>query len=401
LWNENPESENRRTTSSNQKGIMRTDERDDMKPKTQMKSKIQNPKSAILCPVYFPFTFVSPSLVEAMSLCFHRVVVYQPAYSKPQEALGPWMDRGFLEVRSPFEKVIDKKPLEAALRNFRSWGLLHQQADMAYLKMVGNDIGPLGPETPRIVSDIKATPAKGLKDSEKTELSLQLFLHLAHEFDEHSWELRQQLNRLNQQFQALQASFREDQAAQADEPISEDLFPIIGEDPGSFIIKKRMAAWNHLFQKDPVGSGLLFTDSPLAFAYLLDEVEEKVEVLKFNITYRQAGSSNVFKDHTSWGDRLREILNTVLATPWSRTLQERVVEAGREIEAGIDHLRGSTVKPPDRSVLFRWYVVPHQVARNLLNRCCGIDSSHEEEDASKVRNTPVGLIEPPGSSTTH
>jgi hypothetical protein len=381
-------------------GIVRTEERDDMKPKTQMKSKIQDAKSAILCPVYFPFTFVSPSLVEAMSLCFHRVVVYQPAYSKPQEALGPWIERGFLEVRSPFEKVIDKKPLEAALRNFRSWGLLHQQADIAYLKMVGNDIVPVGPETPRIVSDIKAGPGKGSKESEKPELSLQLFLHLAQEFDEQSWELRQQLNRLNQQFQALQTSFREGQDAQAHAPISEDLFPIMGEDPGSFVIKKRMAAWNHLFQKDPAGPGLLFTDSPLALAYLLDEVQEKVEVLKFNISYGQAGSGNVLKDHTSWGDHVREILNTVLATPWSRTLQERVVEAGREIEAGIDHLRGSTVKPPDGRVSFRWYVVPHQVARNLLNRCCGIERSHEEDEASKVKNTLVGLIEHLGSSRT-
>ena len=154
-----------------------------------------------------------------------------------------------------------------------------------------------------------------------------------------------------------------------------------------------MAAWNHLFQKDPAGSGLLFTDSPVAFAYLLDEVQEKVEVLQFNITYGQAGSGNVLKDHTSWGDHVREILNTVLATPWSRTLQETVIEAGREIEAKIDHLRGSRVKPPDRSVSFRWHVVPFQVARNLLNRCCGIDSSHEEDEAANVKNTLVGLIE--------
>ena len=373
---------------------MKTEERDDMK------SKIQNPKSKILSPVYFPFTFVSPSLVEAMSLCFRRVVVYQPAYSKPQEALRPWMDRGFLDVRSPSEKVIDKKLLEAALQNFRSWGFLHEHDDMTYLKMVGNDIAPIDPEIARIVSDIKGVGAKRSKNPEESELFRQIFIHLAQEFDEHSWELRQQLNRLNQQFQALQTSFREGQAAQADAPISEDLFPIMGEDPGGFIIKKRMAAWNHLFQKDPAGSGLLFTDSPLALAHLLDGVQGKVEALRFNITYRQVGSSDVLKDHPSWANHLQEIFNTVLTTPWSRTLQERVVEAGREIEAGIDHLRGSTVKPPDRSVSFRWYVVPHQVARNLLNRCCGIDSSHEEDEASKVKNTLVGLIEYLGSSTT-
>jgi hypothetical protein len=392
------------------------------------KSTIDNRQSTIVSPVYFPFTFISPSLVEAMSLCFHRVVVYEPAHSKPQEALRPWIDRGFLDLRSPFEKVIDKKPLEAALRNFRSWGLLHQHADMAYLKMVGNDIAPVDPKTPRIVSDIRAMPTKkSPKESEESELPLQLFIHLAQEFDQHSWELRQELNRLNDQYRALQSSFREDETEQAHEPISKDLpararpassvggwacppslslrrggrasqsqpelFPVTGEDRGSLLIEKRMTAWNHLFQKDPPGSGLLFTDSPLAFAYLLDGVQEKVEALKFNITYTQAESREIRKNLPSWADHFQEILNTVLTTPWSQTLQERVVEARPEIEAEIDRLTGSTVKPYDRSVSFRWYVLPHQVARSLLNRRCGMDSSDKEDEAAKVRNTLVGLIE--------
>lgn len=349
----------------------------------------------LLSATYFPFTFVSPSLTEAMSLCFRRMVVYQPAHSKPMEALRPWMDRGFLDIRSPYEKIIDKKLLEASLQNLRRWGSIHEHDDMTYLKMVGNDIAPFDSEIARIISDIKGVGAKRSENPEESELLRQVFIHLAQEFDEHSWELRQQLNRLNQQFQALQTSFRDSQAAQADKSISEDLFPIMGEDPGSFFIKKRMAAWNHLFQKDPAGSSLLFTDSPLALAHLLDEVKEKVEVLKFKITFRQARSSDMLKDHPSWADHLHEIFNTVLTTPWSRTLQERVVEAGHEIEAGIGHLRGSTVKPFDRSVSFLWYVVPHQVACNLLNRCYGIDSSHEHEEDEdyNVKNTLVGLIE--------
>ena len=369
-----------------------------------------------------------------MTLCFHRVVVYHPAHSKLQEALRPWIDRRLLDVRSPFEGVVDKKPLEAALRNYRSWGLMHQHADMAYLKMVGNKIAPVDPEIPKIASDIRTMAAKkNSKESEESELSLQLFIHLAQEFDQHSWELRQQMNRFNDQYQALQSSFREDEAGQLHEPISKDLpararppsalpppanawhwragqanagwasqwqaglFPVTGEDPGGFMIEKRTAAWNHLFQKDPADSSLLFTDSPLAFAYLLDGVQEKVEAFKFDITYRQAELREVRKNDPSWADHLHEIFNTVLTTPWSRTLQERLVEAGREIGAAIDHLRESTVKPHDRSVSFRWYVLPHQVARTLLNRRCGLDSSHEEDEAAMVKNTLVGLIECLGS----
>jgi hypothetical protein len=357
------------------------------------KSTTDSQHSEILSPVYFPFTFISPSLLEAMSLCFNRLVVYQPAHSRPQKALQPWIDRGLLNVRSPFETVIDKKSVEAALHDFRSWGLLHQHADMAYLKMVGNYIAPVDPETARIASDIRAMAATRRTESEESELSSHLFLHLAQEFDRHSWELREQLNRLNDRYRALQGSFRQDESGESRDPTSEELFLVTEKDPRGFMIKKRMAAWNHLFQQDTAGPGLLFTDSPPALAYLLDKVQEKVEALNFSITSWQADSRETAKNHPAWAHHFRETLNTVLTTPWSRTLQERVLEAGREIEARIDHRRRSRVKPHDRSVSFRWYVLPRHVAHSVLNRCCGVESGDEEDRAVRVKNTLVGLIE--------
>ena len=363
-----------------------------------MNSTSRNAQSALLYPVYFPSTFISPSLLGAMSLCFHRVVVYHPAYSKPQEAIRPWIDRDFLDVRSPFEGVVDRKTLAAALQNFKNWGNVHQHTDMAYLKMVGNKIAPVDPETPRIVSDIRAIAEDSSKESEESDLSVQLFIQLAQEFDQHSWELRQQMNRFNDQYLALQHAFREDQTGQGHEPTSKELFQVMAEDPGSFLIEKRMAAWNHLFQKDPADSPIFFTDSPVALAHILDAVQEKAEVLKFNLTYRRAESVSVPEDHPSWADRLHKIFNMVLTAPWDLTLEERVVEAGREIEAVMDHLSESTLKPHDRSVSFQWYVLPHQTAGTLLNRCCGVGSSYEENDAGKVKNTVVGLIQEGGSA---
>ena len=73
-------------------------------------------QSEMLSPTYFPFTFISPTLVEVVSLFFQRVVVYQPAYAKPDHALQSWIDSGLLDVRSPSEKMLDKKRVEAALR---------------------------------------------------------------------------------------------------------------------------------------------------------------------------------------------------------------------------------------------------------------------------------------------
>ena len=387
---------------------MKTEEHNDMK------SAIRNPQSAIVSPVYFPFTFVPPSLVEAMSLCFRKVVVYQPAYSEPKEALQSWIDRDFLDVRSPFEKVIDKKLIEQALWNYKNWGRQHEHADMTHLKMVGNDIPPIDPETARIVSEIKGTAAQGSKNREDGELSRQVFLHLAQEFDEHSWELKQQMNQFDAQYQALQSFFCQDQIEQGHDPISKyrstsdspapqrqaRLFPVIEDDPGRLMIEKRMTAWNHLFQKDPAGSGILFTDSPLALAYLLDGIQGEVEVLKFNIPYKQAVTGEMPTNHSALVDHIQEIFDAVLTTQWSQTLQESVIEAGRQIEEEACRLRGSAVKPHDRSVSFRWYVLPHNDARAFLNRLCGVDSGCEDEGVAKGKNTLAGLIECLGSTTT-
>jgi len=328
-----------------------------------------------------------------MALFFQRVVVYQPAHTKTPEALRPWIESGFLDIRSPFEKVVQRKPLEAALRDFKSWGDSHQDADMAYLKIVGNNIAPVDPQTPRIVSDIRAIGAKDSKGLEESELSLHVFLHLSQEFDQHSWELMQQLNRFNERYEALQSSFRQDETDQAHDPIQKERFPLEEEDIGSLVIEKRMATWNHLFQKNPADSSLLFTDSRSALDYLLDGVQEKVEVLKVNITYAQTESRETPKNQPSWTDHLQEIFNRILITPWSGTLQEEVVEAGREIENRINAWSESTIKSHDRRVLYRWYLVPDQVAPGLLNRRCGVDQGDKDYQAAKVKNTLVGMIE--------
>ncbi len=358
-------------------------------------SAIDNPESTIITPVFFPFTFISPSIVEAMSLCFNRVAVYHPAHSKPENALGPWIDMGFLDVRSPLEKVIDKKTLEAALPNFRCWGLLHQHSDTAYLKSVGNDIAPVTPETPSIASDIRATASKTKtsKGSEESQLSLQLFLHLAQEFDQQAWELRQQLKRFDHQYQALQTSFRQDETEQGHVPIPKEVFPVMGQDPGDYMIEKRIAAWNRLFQKGPAGSNVLFTNSQSALTCLLDKAEDGIEVLNLNFTYSQAESTKLSKNHPSWVDHIQEIFNKVLTTPWSRTLQKRIAQMGSEIDTMIDSWSESTMKSHDRTASFRWFVVPDQGAPGLLNRCCGVDTGNEDDETVEFKNTLVGIIE--------
>ncbi len=325
-------------------------------------------------------------------MCFHHVLLYQPAHANHHSALQPWMENGFLDLRSPFETVIDKKPLKAALRDFTSWGLFQGQANMAYLKAVGKDIAPVNPEIAKIASEIKGVEAHP-KTSDEAELSPQLFLHLAQDFDEHSWELREELSRVDGQYQALQGDFRQDQEWEADHRTPMEPTPAREEDLGPLMIDKRMAAWNRLFQRDPSDSGLLITGSYSAFDYLLANVEEKHEVLSFDITLTQDESREETAGYPSLVEDLQGIFDMVLTAPWSQALEEKVMDTGREVAARITGARDTHIRPYDNIVSFGWHVVPDCLARVLFNRCCGVKTGQEEDVATEVKNTLVGLIQ--------
>ncbi|MBW1742620.1 MAG: hypothetical protein JRJ47_04220 [Deltaproteobacteria bacterium] len=327
-----------------------------------------------------------------MALCFHHVLLYQPAHADHHSALQPWIDNGFLDLRSPFETVIDKKPLKAALRDFTSWGRFQEQADLAYLKTVGNNIAPVSPEIANIASEVKGREAHP-KTADEAELSPQLFLHLAQEFDEHSWELREELSRVDNQYQALQGDFRQDQEGEAQYRTSVEPTRTGEEDLGRLMIDKRMAAWNRLFQRDPSNSGMLITDSSSAFDYLLADVEEKQKVLNFDITLTTNESHEKTAGYPSMAEDLQGIFEMVLTTPWSQALEEKVMDTGQEVAARIADARDSHVGPYDKIVSFVWYLVPDRPARVLFNQCCGVKTAQEEDVATEIKNTLVGLVQ--------
>jgi hypothetical protein len=352
-------------------------------------SEFRIPRSAFITPVYFPFTFIPPALLEAMSLCFPHVLLYQPAHANQHPALQPWIDNGFLDVRSPFETVIDKKPLQAALRDFSSWGLFQEHTDIAYLKTVEDGIAPVNPKIHRIASEIKGGEAHP-ETSDEADLPPQLFLHLAQEFDEHSWELREELNRVDDQYQALQGDFRQDQEGEADHQILVAPTSSGEEDPGRVMIEGRMAAWNRLFQRDPSDFGLLITGSYSAFDYLLADVEEKHEVLSFDLTLTRDESGEQTAGYPSLVEDLQRMFDMVMTTPWSQALEEKVMDAGKEVSARIADTGKSDAGTNGRGISFSWHVVPHLSASTLFNRICRAKTD-QEEAITEIKNTVVGL----------
>jgi len=345
------------------------------------------PESTILSPVYFPFTVMDSSLLEALSRCFDRVALYRPVGSPPFEGAQAGSDR-FLEIRVPFEDVVDKETLEGELQQWKTWGLMNQGADMAYLKAVGSHIAPVDPLTPKIVSEIKASEAP-LNKTTKTfwdgDLGPQLFLRLAQDYDERSLEWREHLERFKLQEQALQDFFRIDRTEE-----SEISMPGAGlldsdRDLGGFMIEHRMSAWNHLFQEDHDTSAILLTDSPVAYAWLLEAAQESLEPLKRAIPC--TGQSH---KKAPWRPFLEELLGAILTTEWRDQLRQRVELAGREIDDMINAWEASVSQPGSRTARIRWSVVPGLAPCALLQKRCGLKTGLEHGDCAN--NSIIGLV---------
>jgi len=347
-----------------------------------MTSKAESPSLSL---VYFPFTLIAPSLVETLSAYFGRLILYRPVGSPPMEDLQQWMTRGFLEIRVPFEDVIDKNALMAELKQWRMWGLLNQGADTAYLKVAGRQMAPVHPLVPEIASEVKGTASKTREKAKNRDLTLQLFLHLAQDFDRQSWELGEKLKEFKGQQQALQAFLRVDEPEEGEGPIPPEPFPESNEDLGGLMIEHRMLAWKRLFEAGPHESSLLFTDSPAAHAWFLDRAQEKIPLLTFHLPCKQPLPHSL-----PWKDPLEKLFRRVLTTPWNKQLQEKVDGTARKIEAMIVSWRQSVTKLGEKTASFHWHVVPNQAAANVFNEQRG--SAGHDEEVRRAENTLVGLV---------
>jgi hypothetical protein len=291
-----------------------------------------------------------------------------------------------LDIRTPFAGITDEKDLVTELQNWKTWGWFHQGADLTYLKEVMHKIGPVEPATPRVASEIKGMAGKTDDKLGDTDVVAQLFLLLAQEFDQESLELEEQLTWVEQEQQALHAFLQIDDLEDNNRPAPEKLFPETESDSRGFLVKNRMAAWNHLFQKDPVESCVLLTDLASAGAFLMDDIEDKVEVLNLEIPFPQGSS-----DGPQWKDDLAMLFQGILTKTWDSQLQIQIEESSKRIQAMALEDRKTRVESTSRKAAWRWYLVPRVEPSSFLDKRCGPGRTGNEK--GNVKNTLVGLVE--------
>jgi hypothetical protein len=335
---------------------------------------------------YFPFTYIAPSLVEILSGCLEGLVVYQPPGEAPTEGLEKWVTLGFLKLPAFPAEPGRQKALTKELRDWKAWGRMHENADLAYLKHVRDKIAPVGPSTPAVVSEIKKHAGKSRQEPQgDKDLASRLFVHLAHDFDRESEELREQLAEVGKQKESLQSLFRvgttdEEALFPTDEP-----FPDFSEDLGAFMTEKRMIAWNHLFQKASADVDMFLTSSAAAHAFVLDHAKEHVEIAHIEIAAQDGYSRPL-----TWRDRLQDLLRTLLVTPWNDRLKDEARETVQRIRRMSTGDTDRTALSGRSSMTLRWHLVPGISGKALFHQACR-PSGTVQTGQSAATNTLVGL----------
>lgn len=336
--------------------------------------------------IYFPFTTITSPVMEILTGYFDRVILYQPVGSVPSSSLRHWVDDGLLDIRVPFAGIVDQNLVTAGFTNWKSWGSMHEGADLAYFKEMGQKLPPTEPMTHRLVSEIKGDGGKVKDKSHAQDLTIQLFLLLAQDYDQQSADIQEQLTHIDLQKRNLEEFFRIDSPEQEDNPVSKGSFSKPKEDLGQLMTKTRMIAWNHLFQKTPAPSSVLVTDSPAAVDFLLEDREEKIRTFRLPMPNPAIASEGFFTKAD-----LASLCRDLLTKPWNEQRKRHIETTRNSISATATPGNMPAKDPAGSTPTFPCHLVPHVGTARLLNQQC-MKNQHIAQNATE-KNTLIGLVE--------
>jgi hypothetical protein len=234
-------------------------------------------------PVYFPYTYVSPSVARALRAYFPSVAVYQPVAGRLPDEMRPLAQDGFLEVISP--PPGDEEDFDRFIRDLQQWGRLHQGGAglMAAILHGRSPSEPIsGDGSPAaIASEIRSgmrrrlAPERAPQDG-KAILRSRLVLHLAQAADQQDLQIADGLADYEQARGRLFDSLtgRED-------PAESEFGLRGGTDPfGSAEdrLDLRMDAWARLFSIYPYPSPVFVTHARAVIRHLAENVPGRLRV---------------------------------------------------------------------------------------------------------------------------
>jgi len=140
-------------------------------------------------PLYFPYTYITEPVAEAVAACFGQFTVYRPLADRLPPSMQMGVDKDIIEIRVPLQD--DGDALKAAAESYWQWARLHTgspgtlRTSLKTLTSAGAGLDT--PRPSRIAADVKERI--GDSASEKTAdpvLSSRIFLYFAQLFDQQS-----------------------------------------------------------------------------------------------------------------------------------------------------------------------------------------------------------------------
>ena len=237
-----------------------------------------------MTPIYFPHTYLSRPVMEAVQACFSPVVLYQPSAMGIPPPLREWEKTGQVELRVPVPAEEEK--LASLLTDFRNWAALHRDKrgiDLAYFR-ARKDRWPFFDETSGawILADIKGKNRTETPSHETRLLTARLLLLIAQEMDAQNDSLLTDLRRADEMEKSLFRHMRGDEAISRQETGALQAEPGTGAD---YMIKERIGAWALLAavdaaQKGPDAAGIFVTASRSVAAHLTESGPAAVKVFE-------------------------------------------------------------------------------------------------------------------------
>ncbi|MCP4624029.1 MAG: hypothetical protein GY850_10910 [bacterium] len=330
-------------------------------------------------PIYFPFTYVSDPVAEAISTCFGQFVVYCPVREILPEQMQLWINRGVMDVRAPGPG--NDEALKTAIKNFQIWADLHRQDSIektAYLKTRTNSVPSLGDfSSSEIVADIKGkTHDQLITKIPDPCLPARIFLYFAQKFDRQNQELTDGLNYYDQQEADLMRRLKME-----DDPLSEELRNTPVRQPESladYMISDRLAAWARIFCQEPEDSGIFVTHSPTVMDYLLDRTSTAARI--FHLESIPPGSEQSIE---------KEARREKPAADLARLV------GPKQTETSDDWIEQLTSAASDNNASLSIYRVPDQTPPEFFARYTAMSSpaAGRKGHKSKYDSTLIALIE--------
>ena len=330
-------------------------------------------------PVYFPFTYVSDPVAEAIAACFGQFSVYSPVREIFPEQMQLWIKRGVMDVRTP--GMENDETLKTAVKNYQIWVDIHREGAIeknAYLKTRLNSVPSLSEfSSSEIVADIKGKlhnrPITKIPDP---CLPARIFLYFAQKFDHQNQELTDGLNYCDQQEADLMRRLK----MEAD-PLSDELRNTPVRQPESlsdYMVPDRLEAWARIFCQAPEDSSLFVTHSPAVLDYLLDRTATATRILNLESIPPNFGQS---LENETWQEKLAAGLARFAGH--------------KQIETGDDWVEQLVLPAVDNTASLSIYRVPDQTPLEFYGRLAAIDSPAAGRKVHKngSAGTLIALIE--------